>query len=231
MSRSTAIALVVLGAALAGFVFSSTAIGPADDGESRTEQSVAAGPQTAELSWRETFGPAGQQLVFEVERIRVLEDGWKAWVRLTNNTSVAYDVGDPRATIDRSFGLMLFETGDVTELEERNSQGALPGNPLCDDLRAEPAEAPRAERKLERRDLRSGLTRRRELGSRRLRNAARDRVDRRRPRGQRRLDHRQRVPPASLIRGAGRRELTTSALRTDDADHLAVRDLLAGRDR
>ena len=126
MGRSTAIALVVLGAALAGFVFSSTAIGPTDDGESPPEQSVAAGPQSAELSWRETFGPAGEQLVFEVERFRVLAHGWKAWVKVTNNTSVAYDVGDPRATLDRNFGLMLFETGDAAELDERNRQGTLP---------------------------------------------------------------------------------------------------------
>ena len=69
------------------------------------------------LWWRETFGPPGQKLVFEVERLRVMRDGWKAWVRMTNKTSVAYEVGDPRATIDRSFGLMLFETGTAAELE------------------------------------------------------------------------------------------------------------------
>ena len=126
MGRSTAIALVVLGAALAGFVFSSTAIGPTDDGNAPVEQRVAAGPQAEKLSWRETFGPAGQQLVFEVERFQVLDHGWKAWLRVTNSTSVAYDIGDPRATIDRTFGLMLFETGDLDELEERNAQGTLP---------------------------------------------------------------------------------------------------------
>jgi hypothetical protein len=126
MSRSTAIALVVLGAALAGFVFSSTAIGPSGNGDAPVEQRVAAGPQVEELSWRETLGPAGQQLLFEVERFQVLDHGWKAWVRVTNNTSIAYDVGDPQATIDRDFGLMLFETGDIGELEERNAQGTLP---------------------------------------------------------------------------------------------------------
>ena len=117
---------MVLGAALAGFVFSSTAIGPTGDEDAPVEQRVAAGPQVEELSWRETLGPAGQQLVFEVERFQVLDHGWKAWVRVTNNTSIAYDVGDPQATIDRDFGLMLFETGDIGELEERNAQGTLP---------------------------------------------------------------------------------------------------------
>ncbi len=125
MRRSTALVLVVLGAALAGFVFSSNAVRSNDD-ESPPETSVAAGPQTTDLRWRETFGPAGQELVFEVERFQVLERSWKAWLRVTNNTSVAYEVGDPRATLDRSFGLMLFETGDIEELERRNSEQTLP---------------------------------------------------------------------------------------------------------
>jgi hypothetical protein len=125
MRRSTALVLVVLGAALAGLVFSSSAV-RLDGEEAPAEPSVAARPQTTALSWRETFGPPGQKLVFEVERLRVMRNGWKAWVRLTNETSVAYEVGDPRATIDRSFGLMLFETGGAAELENRNAEGTLP---------------------------------------------------------------------------------------------------------
>ena len=125
MRRSTALVLVVLGAALAGFVFSSSAI-RLDGDAAPAEPSVAAGPQTAMLWWRESYGPPGQKLVFEVERLRVMRDGWKAWIRLTNRTSVAYEVGDPRATIDRSFGLMLFESGHQSELESRNADGTLP---------------------------------------------------------------------------------------------------------
>ncbi len=125
MRRSTAIALVVLGAALAGFVFSSSAF-QLDGEETTAKPSAAAGPQTEDLGWRETFGPAGQQLVFEVDRFQVLAHGWKAWIKVTNNTSVAYDVGDPRATIDRSFGLMLFETGAISELQDRNDDQTLP---------------------------------------------------------------------------------------------------------
>jgi hypothetical protein len=125
MRRSTALALVVLGAAFAGFVFSSSAI-RLDSDDAPAEPSVAAGPQTSSLWWRETFGPKGQQIVFEVERFQVLENGWKAWVKVTNNTSVAYEVGDPQATVDRSFGLMLFETDDLAELDRRNEDGTLP---------------------------------------------------------------------------------------------------------
>ncbi len=125
MRRTTALALVVLGAALAGFIFSSSAL-QFDEDEAPAAPSVAAGPQTKMLWWREKFGPAGQQLVFEVERFQVVENGWRASVVVTNNTSVAYELGDPRATIDRSFGLMLFETGDAEELERRNGDGSLP---------------------------------------------------------------------------------------------------------
>lgn len=125
MRRSTALALVILGAALAGFVFSSSAV-RLDGDEAPAEPSVPAGPQTSTLWWRETLGPPGQKLVFEVEKFQVRANGWRAWVKLTNNTSVAYEVGHPQATIDRRIGLMLFETGDVAELQDRQEENTLP---------------------------------------------------------------------------------------------------------
>jgi hypothetical protein len=115
----------VLAAAVGLFAFSSAAQRLRDD-EPPPEATVAAGPQTAVLDWRETYGPRGEQLVFEVERLEILRDGWRARLTLTNETSVAWEVGDPHATLDRSFGLMLFSTGKVAELEERNGQRVLP---------------------------------------------------------------------------------------------------------
>jgi hypothetical protein len=126
MRRSSGLALVVLGAAFAALLFSSAAIGPEDETEPRPASSEAAAPQTAHLDWRETYGPSGQKLVFEVERLEVVESGWRARLKLTNRTSVAYEVGDPRATLDRAFGLMLFTTGDLSELKRRNRDGTLP---------------------------------------------------------------------------------------------------------
>ena len=125
MSRSTALVFVVLGAAVAGFAFSS-ATGKFRDRTADEGPSVAASPQTAELHWRETYGDPGDQLVFRVERLQVLEEGWRAWLVLTNHTSVSYEVGDPEATLDRAFGLMLFKTGEAHELEHRNRNGLLP---------------------------------------------------------------------------------------------------------
>ena len=119
------VVVVVLAAAVGLFAFSSAAQRLQDD-EPPPEETVAAGPQTAVLDWRETYGPRGEQIVFEVERLEVLRDGWRAHLTLTNETSIAWEVGDPRATLDRSFGLMLFSTGKQDELDERNGRRILP---------------------------------------------------------------------------------------------------------
>lgn len=86
----------------------------------------AAPPQAAELDWVETYGKPGARLVFGVERFEVLPDGWRAHISLTNRTAARYSVGDPRSSVDRRFGLMLFQTGDLRQLEQLNRAGELP---------------------------------------------------------------------------------------------------------
>ena len=125
MSRTSVVVLVALGAALAGLAISSTANRIRDD-DAPAPASKPAGPQLAELGWRETYGPRGQQIVFTVDSLEVTEEGWRARLGLENSSSVAYEVGDPRSTLDRSFGLMLFSTGNVEDLERRNASGTLP---------------------------------------------------------------------------------------------------------
>jgi hypothetical protein len=125
MSRTSVVVLVALGAALAGLAISSTANRIRDD-DAPTPASKPAGPQLADLGWRETYGPRGQQIVFTVDSLEVTEGGWRARLGLENSSSVAYEVGDPRSTLDRSFGLMLFSTGNVEDLERRNASGTLP---------------------------------------------------------------------------------------------------------
>ena len=125
MSRTTVIVLVALAAAVAGFAFSSAA-GRLRGSDAAADVSVAAGPQSAELGWRETYGPRGQQLVFTVEWLEVVKGGWRARIALENDTSVAYELNDPRLTLDRSFGLMLFSSGDQEELDRLNASGELP---------------------------------------------------------------------------------------------------------
>jgi len=125
VSRTTIIVLIALSAALAGFAFSSAAERFRDE-KPAADTSVAAGPQRADLGWQETFGSEDERLVFSVESFEVVPDGWRAKLSLENDSSVPYEVGDPRATLARSFGLMLFSSGDLEELEERNGNGTLP---------------------------------------------------------------------------------------------------------
>lgn len=125
MRRPNVILLVALGIGLAGFALSSAADRIREDGAD-AGTSVAAGPQRATLGWRETHGTPGARLVFTVEWLQVTRGGWRARVGVRNDSPVAYEVGDPRATLQRSFGLMLFSTGELEELRERNASGTLP---------------------------------------------------------------------------------------------------------
>jgi hypothetical protein len=125
MSRTTILVLVALGAALAGFAFS-TAAKRLQDEDSAAEASVAASPQTATLGWRETLGSAGEQLVFSVQSLQVVPGGWRVRLALENRSSVAFSLGDPQATLNRSFGLMLFSTRKIEELSDENASGTLP---------------------------------------------------------------------------------------------------------
>jgi hypothetical protein len=124
VSRTTLIVLIALGATFAGFVLASNAQRLSGD-EPQIETSVAAGPQTAELAWREVYGTPDERLVFTVERIAVTESGWNAQVGVENDSSVGWELA-PGATPEGSFGLQLFETGDPAELEERNQSRTLP---------------------------------------------------------------------------------------------------------
>ncbi len=201
MSRSSAIVFVVLGAALAGFAFSSAA------GQFRTDEmparpTAAASPQSKNLDWHETHGPPGEKLVFGVDRLQVLADGWRARLALTNDTSISYAVGDPRATLDREFGLMLFETGEIEELERRNGNNTLPATRPAVLYQPQSAEDPRAGRIVARDDLGTRPARRGKLGESRLRDVARGGRAHRRSGQEGRVDYRSgvRTAPVSAFR-------------------------------
>ena len=122
VNRTTALVLVALGAALAGFAFS-TAARRGEDQVPTGARSVAASPQRATLGWRERHGAAGEQLVFSVRSLEILDDGWRADVSLENRSSTSYRVA---STLERPFGLMVFSSGSYDELVERNETGTLP---------------------------------------------------------------------------------------------------------
>jgi hypothetical protein len=125
MSRTTIIVLLAAGATLAGFALSSNVKRLQDD-EAAPRERPAAGPQRKVLDWQEKFGPAGEELVFSVESLEVLPNGWRAQIGLENKTSIPYELTGGDATLDRTFGLMLFQTGELDELEEKNESGTLP---------------------------------------------------------------------------------------------------------
>jgi hypothetical protein len=124
VSRTTLIVLIALGATFAGFVLASNAQRLSGE-DTEIASSVAAGPQTANLNWREIYGTPDERLVFTVDRLDVTKAGWNAQVGIENDSSVGWELA-PGATAEGSFGLQLFETGDVEELEERNSNDTLP---------------------------------------------------------------------------------------------------------
>jgi hypothetical protein len=124
VSRTSVIVLIALGATFAGFVLASNAQRLSDD-EPETAPSVAAGPQSATLDWRETYGSGSERIVFTVDELEVTETGWAARVGIDNASSVGWELA-PNATPDGTFGLQLFETGDPDELERRNQEGTLP---------------------------------------------------------------------------------------------------------
>ena len=124
VSRPTTIILVALGATLAGLLLATNAKRLQGDNAAEAP-SVAAGPQKETLRWRETYGPAGEQLVFTVRTVEVTETGWRARIGVENRSDVAWELV-PGATPDGTFGLALFETGTPDELEDRNRSGTLP---------------------------------------------------------------------------------------------------------
>jgi hypothetical protein len=122
VNRTTVLVLVALGAALAGFAFS-TAARRGGDEVATGSRSVAASPQRATLGWRESHGAAGDQLVFSVDSLEILGNGWRADLTLENRSAESYNVV---STLERPFGLMIFSSGSYDELVERNETGKLP---------------------------------------------------------------------------------------------------------
>lgn len=114
----------------AALVFVAISIGLATacrSDETAVPPARAAAPQSAELGWSERFPTVGPALVFRVHRIAVTEGGWNADVEIENRTEVEWELGTDRVAVAQSFGVMLFETGELDEVERRGREGNLPG--------------------------------------------------------------------------------------------------------
>jgi hypothetical protein len=80
---------------------------------------VAAPPQSATLDWSEPV--EGTRLTFGASRFEVTERGWEARISVDNGTTANLVVGDRPL-----FGVMLFTSASLDELEQRNAAGELP---------------------------------------------------------------------------------------------------------
>jgi hypothetical protein len=88
---------------------------------------VAAPPQAKELAWNERTPETGPGLVFRVHRFAVTVDGWEADVEVGNRSQIPWILGEDPVAVSQSFGLMLFATGELGEVEQRSDASDLPG--------------------------------------------------------------------------------------------------------
>lgn len=116
-----AVRRLLLAVALAGLL---AGCGRAVETRTAEPSGGPAPPQTAPLGWEERYGEPGAGLVFRVEELVVDAGGWRARIGVENDSDVAFSVGDGPLLHD--FGLMLFVTGELDELDDRNQAADLP---------------------------------------------------------------------------------------------------------
>jgi len=108
-----------------GLTVAALAVAGCTGGQATLPPATSAPPQKARVDWVDPTAPKAPRLVFTVKRIDVLADGWRAQVAIRNDTAIPWAMADPRVP-EASFGLMLFGTGDLSELERRNEERDLP---------------------------------------------------------------------------------------------------------
>ena len=98
----------------------------------------AAEPQQAELRWLEHYPDTGPGLRFAVETLELTKDGWSAVIAVTNATDVSFELRGGESELQ--YGLMLFATGDLAELEAAARNGTLPAPRLATRFVPEPPD-------------------------------------------------------------------------------------------
>ncbi|MGZ8783191.1 MAG: hypothetical protein ACXWZB_06805 [Gaiellaceae bacterium] len=82
-------------------------------------------PRTVEPGWREVYPDGrGHRLRFVVDELAVTSSGWRAEVAVSNLTRIPFEAG--KRPVELTYGLMLFRTGTLSELEDAASSGGLP---------------------------------------------------------------------------------------------------------
>ena len=158
----------------------------------------AAPPQAAELGWTEQLPQTGDALVFRVHRFAVTRNGWEADVEVENRTDIPWRLPGAVDAVPTSFGVMLFRTDDLDEVERRSADGDLPGLRAASTYTPRAAGAARAGRALARDDRRARVARRRALRPLRARPVRRRRRSAGGNGARLLVDHRPRAPAESL---------------------------------
>lgn len=81
-------------------------------------------PQRASLDWVEHYPADGPALVFSARGFEVTPTGWRAQIGLENDTATTWSLVQSPTT---SFGVMLFTSDQVAEVEARSRDSDLPG--------------------------------------------------------------------------------------------------------
>ena len=99
----------------------------------------AAEQQHVQLDWRERYpSTGGERIRFAVDELTVRADGWSVEIGVTNATRRSFELGVNRPQL--SFGLMLFATGELDELERASSEGRLPAVRLAAAIEPPPPD-------------------------------------------------------------------------------------------
>ena len=116
--------LLTLGVAtlMLGFFLVSNRAGSSDT----YEPVEAAAPQHASLRWVERFPEDGPALVYTVDELTVGRDGWKVRLQIENETDRRYAIPAVTDPAGRTFGVMMFESGELEDLTERSKTGDYP---------------------------------------------------------------------------------------------------------
>jgi hypothetical protein len=80
--------------------------------------------QRVELDWREGYPDGPKRLLFAVDALEITARGWAVDVAVTNESGIPFQA--PLREADLSYGVMLFRTSDLDELEAAAAQNTLP---------------------------------------------------------------------------------------------------------
>jgi hypothetical protein len=101
-----------------------------------TEHVAWAPPQTVPFHGSSDCGPKGRDIEIHVRRLVLRRDGWRVDASIANHTGTAVQVSRPHHPNHVQFGVDVFETNRLGEVERRVAQRAMHNNALAE--RVEP---------------------------------------------------------------------------------------------